>query len=424
MRVLTGALALGLLITFAASPASADQVVVVNGLPDVSSNYFVGEADCVDATKYAPSSLGMFFPVTTDPSGDVEGSRMFGVDPTGSGGGFGPAVVVQSPSTNTVLTTRVDFPDAAGSGLAVVHYLPDGDTSDPVYVGAWTVSPAPAQGWSTVDASDVTYTWQSLSSTGVTSAAGTGTLASFVGTHTGTAPEASLALLFGCNGQSFNFDHFQYGYITNITTVDFESYTSTVAITGSKSKIVAGAAVTLDGAPSIVQYSPFTGSETVTLLAKPFGASTFTPVGTADSTYDSTTKSDLPAELVVHPKKNTSYEWQVPDDNQTVGSTSPVFTVKVATKITGKLADSTLSKGQTLSLRGKTFPHKVGRIIYLEKKKGRRWVKIAHVRVHKRGVYTLRTVVSSVGVWKVRAFLPAGGGNIAGHSPIRYAAVN
>ncbi len=179
--------------------------------------------------------------------------------------------------------------------------------------------------------------------------------------------------------------------------------------------------MTLDGTVSVVQPNVTESSATLTLLAKPYGSSTFTAVGTANYTNSGT---ETPAELVVHPKKQTTYEWQFAGDNSTAGSVSPEFTVTVATKVTGKLADTTVSKGQTLSLYGKTLPRKRGSTIYLERKKGGHWVKIAHVRVTKRGRYTLRAIASAVGVWKVRAFLPAGGGNIAGHSPVRYAAVS
>ena len=179
--------------------------MVVHGVPDGTNDITTVGGHCADVTQSVTGTPIFSFASTTDPSpGDAKGDRMLGfVQQSDTGDAFGPAVRTTSPSTNTILTTRVDFPDGSGSGMAMVWYYADGENStDTLYVGTWPLGTTPAQGWSTVNASSVTYTWEALDQTGgIWSPAGTGTLVDFTTANSGSAPVAYLGLVFGCNGE-------------------------------------------------------------------------------------------------------------------------------------------------------------------------------------------------------------------------------
>lgn len=421
MRALAGALVGGMLIAGLTVPAGAAQTVVVNGLPDGTDNVLAYGVNCADPTQPFSSQPTFALGLTSDPTYPV-GDRMIGFLPQAAVDAFGPGIFTYAPSTFDVLSVRVDSPNATGSGLAVVYYYPNG-SGDPWYVGHAALSPP--QDWSTVDASGLSYSWVSVTAGSATPAGSSG-LADFVnangGDDTGSQTIFALVmLLFGCDGQRFWFDDLQYGPSGDVTTVDFEGYLSTVAIDSSKSKITAGSGVKLDGTFTIVG-NPFPVSTPLTLLAKPFGSSTWTEVGTAPADYGSGPPTH--AQLVDHPTTETTYKWVLADDPKYSGSESPEFTVKVATKVTAKLVDSTLAKGQKLVLKGRTVPAKAGSTIYLQRQVGGHWEKIGHALVQDGGKYVLKNRVTSTGTWKVRAYIPKGDGNLAGHSPSRSATVS
>ena len=108
---------------------------------------------------------------------------------------------------------------------------------------------------------------------------------------------------------------------------------------------------------------------TITVEAKPNGASNWSVLGTV------TTEADGSYELSVKPKKHTAYRAQYaggPD----MPSTSGPATVYVKVKVTMKTADKTVAEGTTVLFAGKASPKLKGKPVRLERKigsTGSRW---------------------------------------------------
>lgn len=108
---------------------------------------------------------------------------------------------------------------------------------------------------------------------------------------------------------------------------------------------------------------------TITVEARPNGASGWSAVGTA------TTAADGSYELSVSPAKHTAYRAQYaggPD----MPSTSGPATVYVKVKVTMKTADKTVAEGTTVQFAGKASPKLKGKPVQLERKIGSTWVEV------------------------------------------------
>jgi hypothetical protein len=103
---------------------------------------------------------------------------------------------------------------------------------------------------------------------------------------------------------------------------------------------------------------------------------------------------------------------------------STTFTVKVHTKVTSRIVDAILTRGQTLVVRGGTTPAKPGVTATLWRKTSAGPVKLDTATVDTNGTYKLTEVASTRGTWKVYVTVPAATGNLAGESPLRSAGVN
>lgn len=422
-RSLTFLLGLTTMLAFGPmAPAQADTTKVVYGLgyqqPDDESLALVGRS-CSNPLQLASNDppIRLRINYTDDP--EALGQRVHGFQ-LGQDDAVGPWAATETPKTST-FSMRVKPEDGTTSGLVIASYAAPGDTS-----GTWLgTAPITATGteWRTITGTDALLSWHRFdNATGMWSPAGNATVATFADGHDGDGSGgggvAFLGFAFGCDGNRFSYDGLKVGPLGEVTTHDFEGVRTATLIDTSASTITAGRRVTLGGAPDET-VSRFTGVE-LTLEARPFGEPEFAPVGTAVSTSNETL---VWAELAKRPLVSTEYRWVLPDSSTTEGSVSPVALVKVRTAVTSAIADSTLSKGQKLVVKGQTTPRKARVATTLQRKRDGRWRTLDTGRTRSDGSYGFAYPATSTGTWRVRVLVAASSGNLAGTSPERTATI-
>lgn len=405
------------------TPAYADDVtIVVNGTHFPASTYGLFATKCSNPGVSPTGLLRTRIAYTTDdpPLGD----RMLGWD-TDSGSSIGPWSYTQTPSTASVYSLRLNRPTGSVTGKALVLYAPPGADGD-YWLGHSPIT-STGTGWTTIDASAVTFNWKHWNNTlqEFDTTAPDEILSTFVAGHGGDgSPEdgsgALLGFVFGCNGDLFHLDDLRVGSVGSVTTYDYEEALTRTSISGSAGAITAGGDVILKGMPKELPNS-FFSKATLKLEARRFGSSDFVQVGSATATFDGTKH---PARLVRQPQKLTVYRWVLATSAARQGSTSPTFTVKVRTRVTSALTDDTLAKGRTLVLTGRTTPVKAGYVVTLQRYVGGTWVDLKTGLTSSTGTYRLTRTVTSKGSWKVRVSIAGGGGNLPGVSPARVAEVS
>lgn len=403
-------------------PAYAEDVtIVVNGTHFPDTTYGLLVTKCSNPGVSPTGLLRTRIAYTNDepPLGD----RMLGWD-TDSGSAIGPYSFTMTPSTVTTYSVRLNRHTGSATGKALVLYAPPGADGD-FWLGHSPIT-STGSGWTTIDASGVTFNWKHWDNSSQTfnTTAPDAILSTFVTEHggDGTADDggALLGFVFGCNGELFYLDDLRVGSLDNVTSYDFEEALTATSMSGSVGAITAGGSATLKGMPKELP-SGFFPKATLTLEAKRFGSSEFVEVGTATATFDGTKH---PATLVRQPLKLTTYRWVLPTSAARRGSTSPTFTVQVRTRVTSALADATLHKDQTLVLTGRTTPVKAGYVATLQRRVNGTWVDLKTGMTSSTGTYRLTRTVTSKGDWKVRVRIAGGGGNLTSFSPTRIAEVS
>ena len=233
-------LALG--ASLAASPASADQTVVVPGLAFPPGDTYVTTFGCADLYHGADATplvrLGNLdaSPAGRRSAGVLPPSRRVGHRPGHPGRLGGRARVPRASPPAPPAAAR----ESPGSGTS-----PRGSTRAQVWVGRADLHATP--GWAYVDAAGASYDWQKVAAlTGrVVEHAGTATTAAFTRAH-GDGPGYLLAGL-GCDGAPFSFDALRVGSPGAVTTYDVEGLVLSTTISASGDRVPAGGAVKLTG---------------------------------------------------------------------------------------------------------------------------------------------------------------------------------
>ena len=333
-----------------AAPASADTTVVVRGLGFPSAGL----------TGLAITGCPGLFdrvaePVTSYLSrGDSPiGARSLKYDLAG-GNAVGSQQAVASMTGTSVAGLSVRAPGGT-SGVAYAGYQPPADWgTSRMWVGRADLSAAPG-GWQSVDATGLTYTWtrydlatqQRLPE----AADGTATVRAFAAAHGGDGP-GFYTVGFGCDCAPFNIDALRSGSPGAVTTYDLEGYTSSTAISGSASTVLAGEPVTLAGSLQDELGRPVPHGLLV-LEARGPDAAAFTPVKGVAASVDGAPS------VSVTPSARTAYRWRFAGTWSVDGSVSPSFTVQVGTVVTAERQPGD-DPGAPVAVVGTTRPAKPG----------------------------------------------------------------
>lgn len=405
--------------TLHAAPASADDTVVVRGL-----GFPAGGLTSLAITGCPGLFDRVAEPVTSYLSKGVAptGTRSLKYDLAG-GNAVGSQQAVASMTGTTVAGLSVEAPSGT-TGVAYAGYQAPADWGTSLmWVGRADLSAAPG-GWQSVDVTGLTYTWsrydlatqRRLPAPAASDAApaaddGPATVPAFTAAHGGDGP-GFYTVGFGCDGQPFRIDALRVGSPGAVRTYDLEGYTSSAAISASTPTVVAGEPVTIAGSLHDELGRPVPHGLLV-LEARPYGASTFTPVeGGAASVVDGAPSA------TVEPSARTLYRWRFAGTWSVDGSVSPTFTVDVGTVVTAA-PEPTDEPRSTVAVVGTTEPAKPGvrATLWRVGPAGGR-VPVATTRIGKDGAYRFELArprrASSYVVT-----VPATAGNLAGESAPR-----
>lgn len=376
----------------AAPAVAADATVVVHGPDDFAENFNSNDDAAVSIRECsnprnpgAPTgNTGFSILDTNDPDQPLGTSKM-GVafeDPSVSAG---PMAFTSSPTTLATYTVRAQAIESGSTGgAAFAFYFPSAVSGADYWKGFASLNLT--QGWQTADALSLSMAWSKYSGTtgDQVSGSGNGTVAAFATANGGDAGGAIVGMAFGCGKQVY-FDRLRVGPSGSVTTFDFERTLSKTSIAASKTSVVAGTTVTLTSQPTSLTGVPFSSAQ-VTLEQKPFGASSFTPVGTATATAGDV-GSESPARILVKPTVQTQYRWVFAGGQSAAPSTSSVVTVKVAAGITVKAGS--VAKGKSAKVTGKVTPKQGGISLTLQAKINGKWVDWDTGKTKGNGTYAL-----------------------------------
>jgi hypothetical protein len=299
-----------------ASPAVADDTVVVPGLAFPSSDTYVTYFGCSDLFRVPPTAPAVRIGQMEAPPA---GLRSFGLLMPGAGTASGPVTLVDSVAS----TTEAGFSaraDAGATGVAYVWYATRGIEQGQAWAGRAELSVGPA--WQYVDTAAATYHWTlyDVASGRVVADGGSATIGRFTDTH-GDGPGYLLAG-FGCDGSEFVIDALRFGSPGAVTTYDLEGITVTTSIAASRAVATAGSKVTLTGASVDIAGVPV-GAPLV-LQTRPAGNAAFQPVAEPFAAGVGGQVS-----VTVNPDRTTAYRWYMPATGYADAGFSAPVTVRV-----------------------------------------------------------------------------------------------
>lgn len=288
-----GVLCAGLVLT--ASPARADDTVVVPGTSFPGTGTYLTYFGCVDlfhVDQRGPAAL-----LKRDDAAPM-GRRA--VDLTLPGTGTAAGSVSLFSSVASAVSTLAVRAVAGSGGVAYTWYLAPDMAPGEVWSGR-AVLTAAGDGWQQVDATSATYEWTRYdAATGAPlEQAGAATIDDFTTAH-GDGPGYVLTG-FGCDGGTFGVDAIRTGLPGSVTTYDLDGWSVTTGISPTSARVKAGQEVTITGS-SIGLDRPM--GATLALQARPEGAAEFqtvseTVVAGADGIVSAT----------VAPEVTTEYRW-------------------------------------------------------------------------------------------------------------------
>ncbi|MCW2793238.1 MAG: hypothetical protein JWO76_2336 [Nocardioides sp.] len=390
-----------------AAPAIADDTVVVRGLD------FQGGLTSLSITGCPGLFDRVAEPVTTYVSKSPDapaGARSLKYDLAG-GNAVGSQHAVASMTQTSVAGLSVFAPDGA-IGVAYAGYRAPADwATSLIWVGRADLRAAPG-GWQQVDATGLTYTWTQYDMDTRQPVAASDeplTVAGFAAAHGGDGP-GFWTVGFGCDGNPFKIDALRIGAPGAVTTYDLEGFTSTTAISGSRTSVAAGDAVTLagtlrDGRGQALPHG------LLVLEAQEYGQEGFRPVQGGAATVDAGDPT-----VTVRPSARTVYRWRFAGTWSVDGSLSPTFTVDVGTVVTAQTDDSRVEAGQPLAVVGTTTPAQPGVRATLWRLGAKGRVPVATTVVDGGGRFRFEVPADVEAPWRYVVTVPAAHGNLAGES--------
>jgi hypothetical protein len=313
MRRAAAVLLLVLGATSLASPAAADDIVVVPGTSFPAGATYLSWFGC--GGLFEPALAGPSASVGLDPGAPL-GSRATRLAMPGTGQASGPVTRVDDVAgAGWSLWVR---PTSGGRGVAHVWYVSAELDAGEVWSGRADLTAAAGQ-WQQVSPATAIFSWaRVVAATGqVLEQPDDATLARFTRVH-GSGPGYLLAG-FGCDGGPFLLD----GVVGGATTYDLEGFAVSTTIEASQQQVAPGAEVTLTGR-TLDPDGVATGAPLV-LEARPAGAAGFTPVGGQQVTAG----GDGSVVTTVKPERTTDYRWFMPATGYADEGRSPVVRVRV-----------------------------------------------------------------------------------------------
>lgn len=415
------------------SAAHADDTVVVRGLgfaPDSATNLAI--VGC--SGLYAADAGGVTTYLSPSPDGPA-GSRALKYQLAG-----GTAVGSQHHVDSMVATTAAGLSVLAPHGTTGVAYAVFRDPQDAGGTVAW-VGQAPlsvdAGSWQRVEATGLTYSWsrydlatgqpavgaatpdgatpagtgQDVSGQAAGADDGPATVATFLADHGGDAA-GLYAVGLGCDGSPFKIDALQTGSAGDVTTYDLEGYTTTTGISGSATRVRAGDPVTLQGSVSSEQVGP--PAQGLLVLEAQQPGHGFVPVDGATMQLSGSGVS-----ATVEPTAHTVYRWRFGGSASADGSVSAPFVVDVASAVTAQPDPGAAGADTAGAVVGHTLPGRAGARVTLWRLAKGGPVAVSSARTTADGAYSLEVPAEQAGNWRYYVAVPAGGGNLAGRSPVQ-----
>jgi hypothetical protein len=218
--------------------------------------------------------------------------------------------------------------------------------------------------------------------------------------------------------KSFNVDDLTYGFGVSLglpsphppARFDFENGGGPTLTPSPATTIKAGKSTKLT--VNVNDGADVSGAH-MQLLAKPYGASGFTKIATAD------TDADGNAKATVAPLHNTLYRWRymgtdTAPENPGVDAANRLIGVKEAVSV--EMNDPDLTTSQKVKLHGVTLPVKANTKLTVFRIKSGQQHKFGEVTTGKNGTYAFTHDAVSKGTYRLRVAYPAGTGNLAGVS--------
>ena len=390
------------------SPAHADDQVVVRGLSfpaDGATKLAIVGCDAVYDRRPEPIATYL------SRENGAGGTRSFEYDLAG-GNAVGSQTSVGSMSDTSAAGLSV-YAAHGSAGVAYAGYQAPADwATQKVWVGRAALS-APADVWTRVDVTGLTYTWTQYdlaTMEQVDQADAPATVPAFLAAHGGDGP-GFYATGFGCDGQPFNIDALRSGSAGAVTTYDLEGSTSTAGITGSASSITAGESVTLGGLVRD-QWDRSLPHGLLVLEEQKFGSDRFVPVEGAARSLGAGDP-----QVTVEPEAHTVYRWSFAGTWSVDGSVSEPFTVDVGTAVTASL--ERVPDTDALLVTGRIAPAKPGVRATLWRVVGEDRTRVGGAPVAEDGSYRIEIAEAPKGFGRYVVTVPAASGNLAGASALQ-----
>ncbi|MCY7394592.1 MAG: hypothetical protein LH468_00340 [Nocardioides sp.] len=307
------------------APAHADDAVVRG--TDFPLGTSLAQVGCSQIYDTGTAPIQPY--IAQGPGAAPSGARSLGFDLPG---GDAAGVVHYTASMTSTTTASLSGYAAQGTtGVAWAGYREPGqEGTDRVWFGRAPLS-LPAGGWTSVEVSDLTYSWSEYdTSTGeVVTVGPQQAVPDFAADHGGTG--AGLwALAFGCDGQPFNVDALRFDDAAGATTYDLEGLSTALSILGRTTRVVAGESVRIDGTLSA------TGGAVL-----PRATAILERRTTASDEWETVRVAGVDEGLavVVEPPSRTEYRWRFVDRPLAEASTSSVFVVDVASAVQARVSN-------------------------------------------------------------------------------------
>lgn len=177
---------------------------------------------------------------------------------------------------------------------------------------------------------------------------------------------------------------------------------------------VAGSKVWFDA--TLMSGDAPVGGAVLTLLARPYGATQFTPVAAAK------TDPNGYASTRVALNRSSTVRWAYAGDAEHEPTTSQAFVRTVGSKVVARTADASLDSGQKLVVTGRSYPAKPGYGVSLWRGKipcfcvGADSTRVAGAKIRPDGTFRLTVKFANPGSKQLYVKVNAGGGTTTGYS--------
>ena len=268
-------------------------------------------------------------------------------------------------------------------------------------------------GWHVLDATDGMTWYQKSSLLGWVKQyhglSATWTLQQFAKSNNVSDGNFLVGYELGCSAGPVAIDHLKVTTDSGTTDYDFTNRTSTTTMMLDRSSIAGNGSVLLTGEVTDSSGADVTDGA-IAVMAKPYGATSFTQVGATIDPGDS---------IGVTPTTRTSYRLDYLGGTAASASSSATATISVTPRITMTSNKTVDHVGRVVKLRGTTAPGRAGVAVTIQRKQGSTWAKVAKAVTDDTGAYAAKITPTSGGTWKLRARLSSSAGNTSATSNTR-----